>query len=193
MANPIQEIINKPHNDDFVTGLILESAHQVEKWGEPHDRAKEPEDWMWLMGWLVGKAAMAHRTGDREKAKHHCISSAAVLLQWHALLSGHGNGFTPGASDLQQHLEKVLGVDLGEPEASIPAPPPDGTNWQDMVTAPVDEPIMIFFKNYGPIAARRRLAKWECIETGLAVQDVALGWRELTIQEIGAEAAKIQP
>lgn len=112
--NELQDLIAKPHNDDFVTGLVIEAAHQVERWGEAHDRGKEPEDWLWLLGFLAGKATRAHREGDIEKAKHHTISSAAVLLQWHSLLSGHGTGFTPGHSDLQRHLEEVLGVSLGD-------------------------------------------------------------------------------
>jgi hypothetical protein len=51
------------------------------------DLAPEPQDWYWLLGWLAGKAVHAATTGDVEKARHHTISSAAVLLNWHRHLS----------------------------------------------------------------------------------------------------------
>lgn len=161
--NQIQEIVSKPHNNDFVTGLIVEAAHQVEKWGEAHTRGKEPEDWLWLLGWLISKATMSHRTGDIEKAKHHCISSAAVLLQWHSFLSGHDTTFIPGDSDLQRHLELVLGVSLdeqpvdvesfrdviggGQPALVLPTNTPipvDGEAWLSIATAPKNgKPVKI--------------------------------------------------
>lgn len=106
----LHELINAPHVADFLEATRLEAAHQVERWGEPHDRAKEPADWFWLVGYLAGKALAAHIAGDEDKALHHTISSAAVLMQWHAHISGRGTGFTPGASDLQQHLQATVGV-----------------------------------------------------------------------------------
>ena len=110
--NPLLDLINTPHNEDFVAGVVVEAAYQVKKWGTPHDRGKEPEDWFWLLGYLAGKAVKAQREGDREKALHHTISSAAVLLNWHAHLSGVETTFAPGDSDLRRHLEEKLGIDL---------------------------------------------------------------------------------
>ena len=38
--------------------------------------------------------------------------ASAVLMQWHSYISGHDTTFTPAASDLQRHLEEVLGASL---------------------------------------------------------------------------------
>ena len=109
----LQELIGKPHNEDFITGLVIEAAHQVERWGEAHDRAKEPEDWLGFSATSPAKRPRpTARATSKSQAPH--ISSAAVLLQWHSLLSGHGTGFTPGHSDLERHLEAVLGVPVKE-------------------------------------------------------------------------------
>jgi hypothetical protein len=74
--------INTPHTDDWFDAVRLEAAHQQERWGSEHDAGKEPTDWFWLLGWLGGKAVAAAIKGDEEKAKHHTISSGAVLLNW---------------------------------------------------------------------------------------------------------------
>ena len=105
----VHTLINSPIYGDFLQAVRTEAVHQVERWGEPHDKAKEPEDWLWLMGYLVGKAVRAQRDGDTAKALHHTISSAAVLLNWHAALHGEGNGFTPGDSDVQKMVEATFG------------------------------------------------------------------------------------
>lgn len=42
------------------------------------------------------KALAAAVKGDRDKARHHTISSAAVLLNWHEQLSGRPRGMRPG-------------------------------------------------------------------------------------------------
>lgn len=49
--------INNPITDDFIDGVRHEAAHQVERWGAPHDRGKTPLDWFWLIGFLSQKAA----------------------------------------------------------------------------------------------------------------------------------------
>jgi hypothetical protein len=95
-------------------------AHQVERWGTVHDRAKAPADWFWLVGYLGGKALHANAAGDREKALHHTISTAAVLANWWAHIKLGGGTMTPGSSDLQQFLEATFGEVLrsfaeGEP------------------------------------------------------------------------------
>ena len=46
-------------------------------------RVRPPEDWFWTLSYLAGKALRAHIDGDRNKALHHTISSAALLLNWH--------------------------------------------------------------------------------------------------------------
>ena len=78
-----------PITEDFLAGVKAEKEHQLKRWGTTHDRNKAPADWFWLLGYLSGKALAAAIKGDREKALHHCISSAAVLANWHdAIRSG---------------------------------------------------------------------------------------------------------
>lgn len=84
--------VNTPEIDNFMSGVRLEAAHQVQRWGTAHDRDKSAENWYWLVGYLAGKALRAAITGDREKALHHCISSAAALLQWHRAISRDTSG-----------------------------------------------------------------------------------------------------
>ena len=75
--------MSTPEIEDFIAGVESEAAYQREHWGEEHDAQKEPQDWFWLVGYLAGKALRAHLDGDADKARHHTISSAAVLKQWH--------------------------------------------------------------------------------------------------------------
>lgn len=95
----LHELINTPEIEDFLQGVRLEAAHQVARWGEAHDREKSAENWYWLVGYLAGKALRAAIAGDRNKALHHCISTAAALLNWHKAIkrdtSGAGVGQDP--------------------------------------------------------------------------------------------------
>lgn len=61
-------LLNTPEFEDFAKGVILESAHQVQRWGEAHDRAKAPADWFWLLGYLSGKILHALNGDDKTKA-----------------------------------------------------------------------------------------------------------------------------
>lgn len=90
------EIINAPETADFMTAVPLEVAHQRERWGSGHDEGKTPYDWFWLIGYLSQKAAAAAVGGDMEKAKHHTISTAAALANWHAALAGVTTSMRPG-------------------------------------------------------------------------------------------------
>src|ERR1700761_1481174 len=78
--------LNTPEIHDFTSGVILEAQHQRARWGSEHDSGKDPQVWFWLLGYLGGQALKAALTGDHDKALHHCISSAAVLANWHAAL-----------------------------------------------------------------------------------------------------------
>ncbi len=93
-------LINAPENDAFLRGTHIEAVHQVERWGTAHDRAKRPADWFWLVGYLAGKALHAVSSGDVEKAKHHCISTAAALYNWHCAIAGKDVRMAPGSSDI---------------------------------------------------------------------------------------------
>jgi len=110
----LHALINTPETASFLEGTRIEVAHQVEKWGTVHDRAKEPADWFWLVGYLAGKALRAHLYGDREKALHHCISTAAVLANWHTHIAVGASAMTPGSSDLQEFLRKTFGANFLE-------------------------------------------------------------------------------
>lgn len=89
-------IINTPETADFMAGVLLEAAHQRERWAASHDGGKTPWDWFWLIGYLAQKAASAAAAGDVEKARHHTISTAAALANWHAALSGANTSMRPG-------------------------------------------------------------------------------------------------
>ncbi|NPU69983.1 hypothetical protein HL667_33680 [Bradyrhizobium sp. 83012] len=92
----LQALLNRPEVDDFIKGVPLEAAHQVERWSVQHDAGKSPLDWFWLIGYLAQKAAAAAIGGDLDKAKHHTISTAAALANWHAQLAGGDNRMRPG-------------------------------------------------------------------------------------------------
>jgi hypothetical protein len=89
-------LINTPQTDDFMSAVPLEAAHQIERWGTEHDEGKGPLDWFWLIGYLSQKSVAAELSGDIEKAKHHTISTAAVMLNWYRRLSGTESKFQPG-------------------------------------------------------------------------------------------------
>ena len=78
----LKELLSRPEIDDFQEGVMLESAHQRQRWGDAHDRSKSAENWYWLVGYLAGKALRSAIEGDQAKARHHTISSAAALFQW---------------------------------------------------------------------------------------------------------------
>lgn len=67
-----------PETADFLAGVAREVAHQRARWGANHDATKTPEDWFWLIGYLVGKAL--HKP---EKRLHHLVTAAAALCNWH--------------------------------------------------------------------------------------------------------------
>lgn len=92
----LKALLNTPHIDNFVEAVRVEAAHQCERWGVENDAGKEPADWFWLIGYLAGKALAAAIKGDGDKAKHHTISSAAALLNWHAHMSGERTQMRPG-------------------------------------------------------------------------------------------------
>lgn len=82
----LKRLLNTPEFLNFGKGVILEAAHQVKRWGPAHDRNKGPLDWFWLIGYLAQKVVVAQQAGDRNKALHHTISTAAVCANWHAAI-----------------------------------------------------------------------------------------------------------
>lgn len=98
-ASYLDALVNNAHTSDFLEATRLEAAHQVVRWGEAHDRGKSAENWFWLVGYLAGKCLRACITGDREKALHHTISSAAALLNWHKAIGKDTTGTGIAADD----------------------------------------------------------------------------------------------
>lgn len=88
----LRQVVNHPLNDQFLKGVSIEAEHQRRRWGEAHDRDKSAESWFWLVGYLAGKALRAAIAGDRDKALHHTISSAAALANWHEAILRDGSG-----------------------------------------------------------------------------------------------------
>lgn len=89
-------LINTPHTADFLEAVPLEAAHQIERWGTSHDEGKTPLDWFWLIGFLSQKVVVSLDKNDLEKAKHHTISTAAVMLNWYRSISNEEKSFQPG-------------------------------------------------------------------------------------------------
>ncbi len=90
--NLLKELLSRPEIDEFYEGVMLEAAHQRQRWGDAHDRSKSAENWYWLVGYLAGKALRSAIEGDQAKARHHTISSAAALFQWWKAIVASVNG-----------------------------------------------------------------------------------------------------
>lgn len=90
----LQAELNSPHTNDFLEAVRREAIHQRERF--EGEEGKEPSDFFWLVGYLAGKALQAAVLGDREKALHHTISTAAACLNWHAHITGESTRFRPG-------------------------------------------------------------------------------------------------
>lgn len=100
----LDALLNTPELHDFAAAVTLEAAHQRQRWASDHDAGKAPEDWFWLLGYLGGKAVHAAKTGDRDKALHHTISSAAALANWHAALLGSDSSMRPGIDPAERGI-----------------------------------------------------------------------------------------
>lgn len=101
----LRALVNSPEVESFLRGVHIEAVHQVDRWGTAHDRAKRPADWFWLVGYLAGKALHAAVSGDRDKALHHCISTAAALYNWHSSIKGVDVRMAPGSSDIAKRVD----------------------------------------------------------------------------------------
>lgn len=79
----LNRILNTPTIEPFIEAAVSEAKHQIYRWGEQHDATKTAWDWYWLAGYLTSKAAHAALAKDWDKAKHHTITAAAMLANWH--------------------------------------------------------------------------------------------------------------
>jgi hypothetical protein len=95
-AERLRDLISRPYIGAWTDEILIEAAHQRERYGAEHDTGKSPEDWFWLIGYLAGKALAAHKAGDTAKAHHHTVSTAAVLAHWAAAIDGNEAVFRPG-------------------------------------------------------------------------------------------------
>lgn len=87
----LKRLLNTPETADFMKGVPLEAAHQIERWGSGHDKEKTPWDWYWTLGYLGGKCARAMLSGHLVKAQHHCVTMAALALNWHRIITEEKN------------------------------------------------------------------------------------------------------
>jgi hypothetical protein len=92
LARILDQQINNAQTTDFLKAVATEAAHQVQRWGEAHERGKSAENWFWLVGYLAGKCLRACIEGDKFKAQHHTVSSAAALLNWWKAIEGDQTG-----------------------------------------------------------------------------------------------------
>lgn len=105
----IDRYLNTPEYEDFAAGVVSEARHQLTV-REEDDETKEPKDWFWTLGYLAGKALSAALAKDWQKAKHHIITSAALLNNWHrAILRAEKEPqhtkLTPEQEDRLMHFE----------------------------------------------------------------------------------------
>jgi len=110
----LRALVNTPELHDFSRGVVLEAAHQRERWGSDHDAGKAPADWFWLIGYLAGKALRSHMDGNTEKALHHTITVAAACANWHAAISGVSTTMRPG---IEPPARALLSKATGEGKA----------------------------------------------------------------------------
>lgn len=104
----LEALINTPELESFLTATHIEAVHQVERWGTAGDRAKRPADWFWLVGYLAGKALHAAIGCNLDKAKHHCVSTAAALYNWHCAIKGVDVRMCPGRSDVAEIVDAAF-------------------------------------------------------------------------------------
>lgn len=77
----LKALVMHPELHFFADGVIAEAVHQSERWGKKHDAQKEPTDFVFLVGFLLGKAIEAIKKHDHDRARHHCIAAGAVVFQ----------------------------------------------------------------------------------------------------------------
>lgn len=119
----LDALVNNPQTEDFLFAVRMESVHQVEKLGEAHDRGKSAENWFWLVGYLAGKCLRAAITGDRTKALHHTISTAAACANWHRAIQADTTGTGIGDDRDLIEIARFVGVDARAADARATAKP----------------------------------------------------------------------
>ncbi len=94
----LNALVNAPELLDFQKAVVLEAAHQRERWSATGDAGKADADWFWLIGYLAGKAM--HNPGDDAgKQLHRIITIAAAAANWHAARLGAYTDMRPGTAE----------------------------------------------------------------------------------------------
>lgn len=78
----LRALTQSPETRNFLHGVVAEAAHQIERHGTNADAGKEPRDFIFLVGYLLGKADEAIKQDDEDRARHHLIAAGAVILNW---------------------------------------------------------------------------------------------------------------
>lgn len=78
----LRALTQSPEIRNFLHGVVAEAAHQIERHGTNADAGKEPRDFIFLVGYLLGKADEAIKQDDEDRARHHLIAAGAVILNW---------------------------------------------------------------------------------------------------------------
>lgn len=82
-------IINTPESDDFLKGVSIEAEFQRQKHGEHEgDVADYHQNFYWVAAHLLGKALWSLVRGNADKGRHHLVTSAALIFNWHNAISG---------------------------------------------------------------------------------------------------------
>lgn len=98
----LDTMINTPEINDFAKAVVLEAAHQRERWAAEHDAGKADPDWFWLIGYLAGKALHnppKEGSTEREIKLHRIITVAAAACNWHAAVAGTDTRMRPGIAE----------------------------------------------------------------------------------------------
>lgn len=95
-------LTSHPETWNFANGVVSEAAHQEQRWGKETDEGKGPNDWVFLVGYLMGKALEAHKQGDPDRVRHHCVAAGAVIYHFFRYygLGDSGTSFQPGISEV---------------------------------------------------------------------------------------------
>lgn len=110
LCGPCKEELGIPEIEDFFEAAKKEAAYQRKHWGSDHDAGKTEADWLWLIGYLAGKA-LHNPGGNRAKKLHRIITVAAAACNWHAATLGKTN-MRPGSdpSKFKKKAAKVSGL-----------------------------------------------------------------------------------
>ncbi len=86
----LERLINNPEIENFLEGVKLEAAHQIERWGLEKEERNPPHHYILVMAKILGKMSTDIFDRDVEKFKHHCIAVAAEMHNLHRQIEKEG-------------------------------------------------------------------------------------------------------